>query len=64
MIGDYFTKVLQLSQLFLFRYTTLGIRENDIPSYKVSGRVLLKERKIKLGREKINSQNASKLIGN
>ena len=47
MIGDYFTKALQISQFCQFRNIVLGIHEDDIPSYNASGRVLLEGQKLK-----------------
>ena len=63
MIGEYFIKVLQGSQFRRFRNIVIGIHEDDILAYNTSGRALLEERKIKLKREKEESQEASKLSG-
>ena len=52
MIRDYFTKALQGSQFCQFRKIILGIHEDDIPAYNASGRVLLKERKLKFKKDK------------
>ena len=64
MIGYYFTKSLQGYQFRRFCNTNLGIHEDDIPSYNMSGRALLEERKIKLERDKEESCKADKLAGN
>ena len=40
MIGDYFTKALQGSQFCRFRNIVLGIYEDEIPAYNVSGTIL------------------------
>ena len=63
MIGDYSTKELQGSQFRRFRNIVIGIHEDDIPAYNVSGRALLEERKIKLKKEKKEYQEAVKLSG-
>ena len=44
MIGDYFTKALQVSQFRRFRNTIIGIHEDDIPAYNASVRDLLKNK--------------------
>ena len=62
-IGDYFTKVLQGSQLCRFCNIVVGIHEDDIPAYNASWRALLEERKRKLKKEKEESQEAAKLSG-
>ena len=41
MIGDYFTKLLQVYQFRQFRKIILAIHEDDIPAYNASGRALL-----------------------
>ena len=64
MIGDYFTKALQGSQLRRFRNIILGIHEDDIPSYNASGRALIKEQKIKLMKDKEEAQEAAKISVN
>ena len=51
-IGKYFTKALQGSQLCRFWNITIGIHEEDIPSYNVSRRVFLEEINIKLDKDK------------
>ena len=51
-IGDYFTKALKGSQFSRFHNIILGIHEDNIPSYNVSGRVFIEEKKIKLEKEK------------
>ena len=61
MIGYYFTKALQGSQFRQFRHIVLGIHEYDIPVYNTSGRDLLEERKLKVKKEKEESQEAAKL---
>ena len=63
MIGDYFTKALQGSQFRQFCNIVLGIHEDDIPSYNASGRALLEELKLKLKKQKEESQETSKLSG-
>ena len=63
MIGGYFTKALQGSQFHRFRNIVLGIHEDDIPAYNTSGRDFLEDRKLKLNKEKEESQEASKLAG-
>ena len=55
MIGDYFTKALQGSQLRRFRNIILGIHEDDIPAYNAPGRALFEELKIKLNKNKEES---------
>ena len=52
IIGDYYTKALQGSQLRRFCNIILGIHEYEIPSYNASKIALLEEQKIKLYREK------------
>ena len=52
MIGDYFTKALQGYQFRRFCNIILGIHEDDIPAYNVSGRAFLEERKLKLNKYK------------
>ena len=61
MIGDYFTKSLQGYQFRRFLNIVLGIHENDIPAYNVSGRAFLEERKLKLKKEKEEAQEDAKL---
>ena len=61
MIGDYFTKALQGSQFHQFRNIVLGIHEDEIPAYNASGRALLEELKLKLKKEKEESQEVAKL---
>ena len=63
MIWNYFTKALQGSQFCRFRNIVLGIHEDDIPAYNASGRALLEEKKLKLKKEKEESQDAAKLSG-
>ena len=63
MIGDYFTKSLQGSQLCRFRNIVLGIHEDDIPAYNASRRALLEEQKLKLNKEKEEAQEAAKILG-
>ena len=46
IIGDYFTKESQGSQLRCFRNIIIDIHEDDIPAYTPSGRALLEERKL------------------
>ena len=52
MIGDYFTKALQVSQFRRLRNIIFGIHEDDIPAYKASGISLFAEREIKFKKEK------------
>ena len=63
MIGDYFTKALQRSQFRRFRNIIIGIHEDDIPAYNAYGRSFLEEQKLKLKKEKQESQEAAKLSG-
>ena len=63
MIGDYFTKALQGYQFRRFRNIVLGIHEDEIPAYNAFGRALLEEQKLKLKKEKEESQEATKLAG-
>ena len=63
IIGDYFTKSLQGSQLCRFRNIILGIHEDDIPDYNTSGRALFEKQKLKLKKYKKEDQEASKLSG-
>ena len=48
MIGGFFTKALQGYQLSLLRYIIIGINDDGIPTYNVSRRALIVEKKIKL----------------
>ena len=64
IIGDYFTKALQGSQLRRFHNIVLRIHEDDIPAYNASGRALLEDRKLILNKEKEEPQEAAKLSGN
>ena len=63
MIGDYFTKALKGSQFYRFRNIVLGIHEDDIPAYNESGKDLIEERKLKLKKDKEETQEDSKLSG-
>ena len=63
MIGDYFTKALQGSQFRRFCDIVLGIHEDDIPAYNTYGRASLEERKLKLNKQKEESQEAAKISG-
>ena len=63
MIGDYFPGALQGSQFRRFRNIIIRIHQDDILSYNASGRVLLKERKVKLEKDKEEAQKATKLVG-
>ena len=63
MIGDYFTKALQGSQFRRFCNIILCIHEDDIPTYNASGRALIEEQKMKLKKDKEESQEDSKLSG-
>ena len=60
MIGDYLTKTLQGSQFCCICNTIIGIHEDDIPSYNISGRAFIEERKIKLEGDKEDDQKAAK----
>ena len=53
IIGDYFTKSLQGSQLCWFHNIIIGIHEDDIPAYNAYGRDLLEEKNLKLKKEKV-----------
>ena len=46
MIGDYLTKAMQGSKFRRFSNIILGIHEDDIPSYNMSGIELIEEKKI------------------
>ena len=48
MVGGYFTKALQGSQLCQLRNIIIGIHEDDIPAYNASVRSFLEELKLKL----------------
>ena len=48
IIGDYFMKALQGSQLHCFCNIIIGIHEYEITSYNTPGRALIKEQKLKL----------------
>ena len=61
MIGDYFTKSLQVSQFRRFHNIVLGIHEDDISAYNASGRALLEERKRKFKKEKEEAQEDAKI---
>ena len=63
MIGDYFTTALQGSQFSQSRNIILGIHEDGIPAYNAYGRDLREKRKLKLKKEKEESQEAYKLSG-
>ena len=63
MIGDYLTKTLQGSQFRRFRNIIIGIHEDEIPDYNASGRAFLEERKLKLKKDKEESQESAKLSG-
>ena len=52
IIGDYFTKALQVYQCCCFRNIIIGIHEDDIPSYNSSGRAFFEEQKVKLYKDK------------
>ena len=58
VIGDYFTKSLQVSQFRRFHNIVIGIHEDDIPSYNAPRRALLEEQKLKL---KIEKEEARRL---
>ena len=63
IMGDYFTKALQGSQIHRFRYISIGIHYDEIPSHNASGRYLLEERKFKLKKKKEEAQEAARLTG-
>ena len=63
MIGDYFTEALQGSQFRCFRNIILSIHEDYIPSYNTPGREFMKERRVKLERDKESYNNDAKLAG-
>ena len=63
MIGDYFTKALQGSQLRWFRKIIIGIHEDDIPVYNASRRALIGELKLKFKEYKWEDHEATKLAG-
>ena len=52
MIRDYFTKALQGYQCRRFLNIIIGMHEDNIPSYNVTGREFLEEQTIKLERDK------------
>ena len=61
IIGYYSTKALQGSQFRRFHYIIIGIHKYYILSYNSSRRALLEERKVKLEKDKEESQKADKL---
>ena len=63
MIGYYFAKALQGSQLCRSYNIILGIHEDNIPAYNASGRTLLEQKKLKQSKQKEESQEAAKLGG-
>ena len=63
MIRNYFTKSLQGYQFCYFRNIIFSIHEDDITYYNLSGRALLKERKIKLEMEKEDDQKTANIKG-
>ena len=63
MIGDYFPKALQRYRFRRFHNIILGIHEDDIPAYNISGRALLEEQKLILKKDKEEAHEASKLSG-
>ena len=64
MIMGYLTKALQEYHLCWYRNIILSIHEDDIPAYNVSWRDLLEEWKLKLNKEKEETQKDSKLVDN
>ena len=63
MIGDYLKKALQGSKFRLFCNIILGIHEDDVPACNTSGRAFLEEWKLKLKKDKEESQKADKIAG-
>ena len=63
-IGNYFTKALQGSQFSRFQNIIIGIHEDEIQDYNASGRSLPEEQKLKLNKQKEESHNDAKLVGN
>ena len=63
MIGDYFTKAIQGYQSSHFCNIVIGIHEDSISYYNMSGRAFLEEKNIKLDKEKEEVQKADKLTG-
>ena len=63
MIGEYFTKSLQGSQLCRYRNIVLGIHKYEITAYNASRRDFLEKRKLKPKREKEEAQKSAKLSG-
>ena len=63
MIGDYFTKALQVSQFHRFRNTIIGIHEDDTPAYNAPARALLGEQK-KIINRKENPRSLTNLQAN
>ena len=61
MIEDYFKKALQEYQFRRFRNIIVGIHEDEITAYNASGRDLLEKLKLKLNKDKEESQEAAKL---
>ena len=64
MIENYFTKELQGSKLCRFRNIIIGIHEDYIPAYNEYGGSFIEEKKLKLKKEKEESQRDEKLAGN
>ena len=64
IIGDYFTKALQGSQLRCFCNIILDIHEDDIPSYNEYVREFLEYQNIKIEKEKEEAHKYAKLEGN
>ena len=62
---ELFTKYRPLIPLQFRRFCNITIRihQDDILSYNASERVLLKERKVKLEKDKEEAQKATKLAG-
>ena len=63
IIGDYFTKAIQGYQFCHFFNIIIGIHEYEIISYNASRRALLEFQKIKIEREKKETQKSVKLAG-
>ena len=63
MIEDYFTKSLQGYKFRCFCNIILVIHEDGIPSYNTSVNYFFEEQKIKLKKEKEETQKAAKLAG-
>ena len=63
MIRDYFTKALKCLNFFHFCNIVLGIHEDAITSYNTSRSAFIEEKKIKLQRDKEETQKVEKSAG-